>query len=194
MASTDDLARVLSLIPDRGDECVFVGVDGVDGAGKTTFADALAAAVSRPVVRIGVDDFHHVAQLRYRRGRDSAKGFWLDAFDYERLLADVFRPLRESRRYRPAAHDLASDQVLEPPWRIAPAGAVVIVDGLFLQRAELAGQFDLVVYLDVPFEVAAGRLHARDGVRSLDRYVGASLIYFAECDPVRRADVVVDNR
>jgi uridine kinase len=70
----------------------------------------------------------------------------------------------------------------------------VIVDGLFLQRHELAGKFDLVVYLDVPFEVAAARLHARDAVRSLDRYVGASLIYFAECDPRRRARVVIDNR
>jgi uridine kinase len=70
----------------------------------------------------------------------------------------------------------------------------VILDGLFPQRRELAGQFDLVVYLDVPFEVAAERLRARDGARSLDRYVGASLLYFAECDPLRRADLVIDNR
>jgi uridine kinase len=195
MASTDDLAKVLSLICDRGEAPVFVGIDGVDGAGKTTFADALAVALTRPVVRITLDDFHNVAAVRYRRGRDSAKGFWLDAFDYQRLVADVFRPLRESRRYRPAAHDLASDRPLDPPWQTAPPGSVVIIDGLFLQRVELAGQFDLVVYLDVPFDVAADRLHARDGVhRSLDRYVGASLIYFAECDPLRRADVVIDNK
>ena len=194
MASTDDIANVAALIPERGVDCVFVGIDGVDGAGKTTFADALAAVVTRPVVRISVDDFHDVAAVRYRRGRDSAKGFWLDAFDYERLLADVFRPLRESRRYRAAAHDLGSDQPVDASWQTAPPGSVVIVDGLFLQRRELAEQFDLVVYLDVPFEVAAARLNARDGERPLDRYVGASLIYFAECDPLHRADEVVDNR
>jgi uridine kinase len=193
MASTEAIARIADLIPHRGDACVFVGVDGVDGAGKTTLADALAATLPRPVVRISVDDFHNVAAVRRRRGRDSAKGFWLDAFDYERLIADVFRPLRESRRYRAAAHDLATDTVLEPAWQTAPAGSVVIVDGLFLQRAELAGCFDLVVYVDVPFEIAAARLRARDGARSLDRYVGASLIYFAECDPLARADVVVRN-
>jgi uridine kinase len=194
MAPPDEIARVAALIPDRGEHVVIVGVDGVDGAGKTTFADALAAVVARPVVRISVDDFHNVAAVRYERGRESAKGFWLGAFDYERLVADVFRPLRESRRYRSAAHDLATDQPLNPPWRTAPPGSVVIVDGLFLQRRELAEQFDLVVYLDVPFDVAAARLRARDGERSLDRYVGASLIYFAECDPLRGADVVVDNR
>lgn len=194
MAPTDDLARVRSLIPEHGDAPVFVGIDGVDGAGKTTFADALAAVVTRPTVRISVDDFHNPAEVRYRRGRESAKGFWLDAFDYDRLIADVFEPLRATGRYRPAAHELRTDRPVDPPWQAAAPGSVVIVDGLFLQRRELAGRFDLLVYLDVPFDVAAARLHARDGVRSLDRYVGASLIYFAECDPLLGADVVVDNR
>ena len=193
MGPSDDLTRVAQLIPDRGDDCVFVGIDGVDGAGKTTFADALAAMLDRSVVRISVDDFHNAEAVRYRRGRDSAKGFWLDAFDYDRLIADVFRPLRDRGRYRSRAHDLRTDEPLDPRWQAAPPATVVIVDGLFLQRAELAGWFDLVVYLDVPFEVAAERLSTRDGARSLDRYVGASLIYFAECDPLRRADVVIDN-
>jgi uridine kinase len=188
-----ELARVAGLIPDLGDARVIVGIDGVDGAGKTTFADALADELVRPVVRISVDDFHQAESVRYRRGRDSAAGFWLDAFDYGRMIADVFVPLRADGRYRRAARDLRSDQPLDPGWHTAPPGAVVIVDGLFLQRVELAGMFDLVVYLDVPFEIAARRLHARDGVRPLDRYVGASLIYFAECDPIRRADIVIDN-
>jgi uridine kinase len=193
MASPDVFERVAALIPDRGAECVIVGIDGVDGAGKTTFADSLAASLSRPAVRVSVDDFHNFAAVRYRRGRESAKGYWLDAFDYGRLVSDVFRPLREAGRYRRASHDLARDEPLDVPWETAPPGSVVIVDGLFLQRAELAGWFDLVVYLDVPFEVAAARLRARDGDRPLDRYVGASLIYFAECDPLRVADVVVRN-
>jgi uridine kinase len=169
-----DLARVAELIPDHSDACVIVGIDGVDGAGKTTFADALAAALDRPVVRISVDDFHQPEKVRYRRGRDSAAGFWLDAFDYERLNADVFRPLRAERRYRPAARDLRTDQALDVPWQTAPPGAVV-------------------VFLDVPFEVAGRRLHKRDGVRPLERYVGASLLYFAQCDPIRNADLVIDN-
>jgi uridine kinase len=194
MVPSDELTRVAALIPDRGDECVLVGIDGVDGAGKTTFADALARMVDRPVVRISVDDFHQVESIRYRRGRDSAKGFWLDAFDYDRVIADVLRPLRDGRLYRPAAHDVRTDEVLDPAWETAPPGAVVIVDGLFLQRAELADLFDFHVYLDVPFEIAAERLRERDGDRSLERYVGASLIYFAECDPLRRADLVIDNR
>jgi uridine kinase len=131
--------------------------------------------------------------LRYPRGRDSAAGFWLDAFNYPRLIADVFDPLRTSGRYRPKAHDLAADTELAPSWLAAPPAVVVVIDGLFLLRAELAGRFDLVIFLDVPFPVAARRLAQRDGARPIERYVGASQRYFTECDPQRRADVLIDN-
>jgi len=61
-----------------------VGIDGVDGAGKTTFADELAAALApfgRPVIRAGVDGFHHPRAVRYRRGRESPEGFFRDSYD-----------------------------------------------------------------------------------------------------------------
>jgi len=187
-----------------GAGCVRVGVDGVDGAGKTCFADELAAALrrrGRPVIRIGVDDFHQVRAIRYRRGRQSPSGFWLDSFDYDRLWAEVLTPLGPggSRRYRPAGHDLATDQVLHPPTRTAPAGAVVVVDGLFLHRAELAGAWELSIFLDVGFDETARRMASRDGFESdpehpsLARYVLAQRRYLATCRPRERADVVIDN-
>jgi uridine kinase len=190
----DLLAEVADLVPHRGSACVFVGVDGVDGVGKTTFADALAGQLDRPVVRISVDDFHHVRAVRHRIGPDSAEGFWLDAFDYERLIADVFAPLRTELRYRPRAHDLAGDRVLEPAWEAAPPGAVVVVDGLFLQRPELVRWWDLVLFLDAPFEITARRLEERDGPSpgGYGRYIGAADLYFAACDPKGGADVLVD--
>jgi uridine kinase len=103
---------------------VRVGIDGVDGSGKTTFANELSdvlQSLGRKVIRVSVDDFHNIRELRYRRGRSSPEGFWLDAFDYDRLRADVLEPLGPggSRRYRPAAHDLASDQVLDPRHEVA---------------------------------------------------------------------------
>jgi uridine kinase len=185
-------------------DCVRVGVDGVDGAGKTCFADELAAELrrrGRPVIRVGVDDFHHVRAVRHRRGRGSPSGFWLDSFDYDRLWADVLTPLGPggNRRYRPAGHDLATDRVLRPPLRTAPEGAVVVVDGLFLHRAELAGAWELSIFLDVGFEETARRMARRDGSEpdpehpSVGRYVLAQRRYLAGCHPRQRADIVIDN-
>lgn len=192
------LVRIAALIPRRHVDCVLVGIDGVDGAGKTIFADELAAVLAtRAVVRVSVDDFHHVRAVRYRRGRDSPLGLWLHSFDYSRLTADVLDPLGRdgSRRYRPIAHDLDTDRKLEPPWQTAALGSVVIVDGLFLHRPELAGRWDLSVFLDVPFEVTAQRMLERDGppAPGHERYVEAARLYLARCDPEEIATVVVDN-
>jgi uridine kinase len=187
-----------------GDNCVRVGVDGVDGSGKTVFAGELAKALQimgRRVVRISVDDFHNLSTVRYRRGRSSPAGFWLDSFNYERLRADVLEPLGPggSRRYRSAALDLAGDLVLSPAHKVAAAGSVLVVDGLFLHREELVGAWDFSVFLDVPFEVTAGRMAARDGTApdprhaSMRRYVEAQQLYFQACSPHQRASVLIDN-
>ncbi|MDI6100946.1 uridine kinase [Actinoplanes sp. NEAU-A12] len=199
--------RVLSEIADailHDPACVRVGVDGPDGSGKTVLAGELAGLLrerGRPVVAVSIDDFHHVRAIRYRRGRDSPEGFWLDSYDYGRFRADVLEPFAPggSRRYRPAAHDLATDAVLDHAPRQAPPDAVLVVDGLFLHRDELAGAWDLSVFLDVPFTETARRMAARDGTPAdpghpgMRRYVEAQRIYFAACDPRRRASAVVDN-
>jgi uridine kinase len=183
---------------------VLVGVDGPDGSGKTIFADELARTVrriNRPTLRISLDDFHNTRQIRYRLGRDSPVGFWLDSYNYPRFLADVLDPLGPSghQRYRPAAHDLETDAALDPPWRRAPDCSVVIIDGLFLHRDGLAGRWDYSIFLDVPFDVTAARMASRDGTSSdpdhpgMRRYVDAHRIYVSNCSPKTRATIVIDN-
>jgi uridine kinase len=188
----------------RGEDCVRVAVDGVDGAGKTSFANELVAALTargRAVVRIRADDFLNPRAVRHRRGRHSPEGFWLDSYDYGRLAADVLDPLGlgGSRRYRTAAHDLASDTAVRPTPQVAAPGSVLVVDGLFLHRDGLAELWDFSVFLDVPFEVTAARMAERDGTHpdpsdpSMTRYVQGQLLYFAACDPAARATIVIDN-
>ncbi len=184
--------------------CVRVGVDGVDGVGKTTFADELAEAVrdtGRPVVRVSGDGFHQDRATRYRRGRDSPEGFWLDSYDYRAFSETVLLPLGPGgdRRYRPAVHDVGTDAWLDLPWQNAPAGAVLVVDGLFLPRDELVDQWDLSLSLDAPFEVTVARMAVRDGSHpDLDhpsnaRYVRGQHLYLEACRPQRRAHLVIDH-
>jgi uridine kinase len=177
---------------------VRVAIDGVDGSGKTVFADKLAEVVrrTRPVVRVSADDFHNVRAIRHRRGRDSPEGFWRDSYNYDRLRADVLEPFP---RYRPRAHDLATDEILDVPEQTAPRKAVLIIDGLFLHRDELRDFWELSVFLDVPFDVSVPRMAQRDGTNpdpahpSVRRYVEGQRIYFRSCAPQLRADILVDN-
>lgn len=181
-----------------------VAVDGVDGVGKTTFAGEVAAALraaGRPVVHVSADGFHQPRAVRHRRGRDSPEGFWLESYDYPALIRDVLAPFGPDgdRRYRPACHDVHSDELLDLPWRQAPADAVLVLDGLFLHRDELAGQWDFSIFLTAPFAVTVARMAVRDGSHpdpehpSQARYVRGQRLYFAACRPWERADLVVDN-
>jgi uridine kinase len=168
-----------------------VAVDGRDGAGKTTFADRLAAVVDRPVVRASCDDFHHPRAHRHRRGRESPEGFYLDSFDLDALAGRLLEPFAAGARFRTRAFDHVTDQPVAAAPEDAPADAVLVLDGLFLHRERLRGWWDLSVLLDVPPDVAAARLLQRDGVPTRDRYVRGQELYFADADPHRRATLVV---
>ena len=181
------VARLLAAVPGRGR--VLVAIDGVGASGKTTFAAALAQRLRpRPVVVLHADDFFHPPAIRHARGRRSAEGFWLDAYDYDALVARALTPLGPdgSGLYRPSIGE-------DEPQR-APDDALVLVEGTFLHRDELRRFWDWSIYLDVPFEEATRRMALRDGERGLmQRYVGAQRIYFATAEPWERASLVVDN-
>ena len=157
--------------------------------------------VGRHTVNVSLDGFHQPRAVRYRRGRDSPEGFWLDSYDYQAFSEHVLQPFAPggSREYRQAVHDLATDEPVNGDSLTAPSGTVLIVDGLFLHRDELADVWDFSVFLRAPFSVTAERLAGRDGTDpdpdhpSITRYVNGQRLYLAACSPWRRATVVIDN-
>ena len=73
----------------------------------------------------------------------------------------------------------------------APADALLLLDGLFLHRAELRAWWDLSILLDVPPAIAAQRLLLRDGKPTRHRYSRGQEIYFADAQPARHASLVL---
>ena len=182
-----------------------VAVDGVDGVGKTTFADDLGSVVERigrPVIRSSVDGFHNPREFRYRRGRSSPEGFYLDSYDYAALRTHLLDPLGPggSGVYCPAAFDHVTDSRLPAQAHKAAAGSVLILDGLFLHRQELRDTWDFSIFLDAPFAVTIPRGAARGpgwggspdpAAPSNRRYVEGQRIYLRENEPQSRANVVI---
>ena len=198
-----DLAeRVVALRPG---ERVAVAVDGVDGAGKTVLADQLAEVIgglgaARDVLRVSIDGFHRPRAQRIARGR-GPETFYEDSYDYAAFRRVVVDPFRRGEPVTPAVNDVEADEPVRPaPVAVGPA-TVLLVDGIFLQRPELADVWDAVVWVEVPFTVSVPRGNARFGdghdpdpeAGSNRRYVEGQRLYLAAADPRARATWVLDN-
>jgi uridine kinase len=198
-----DLAeRVVALRPD---ERVAVAVDGFDGAGKTVLADQLAEVIgavdrARDVLRVSIDGFHRPRAQRVARGR-GPETFYEDSYDYAAFRRAVIEPFRRGEPVTPAVNDVEADRPVHPEPVAVGRDTVLVVDGIFLQRPELADAWDAVVWVDVPFEVSVPRGNARFGdghdpdpdAEPNRRYVGGQRLYLAAVDPCARATWVLDN-
>ncbi len=187
-----------------------VAIDGRSAAGKTTLADELAEAISalgRDVIRSEIDDFHFPGHAdRSRRGVWTAQSRYDEAYDYAAFRTLMLEPLGPggNRRCRPALFDSFHDRPLPERWRDLADDAIAIVDGVFLQRPELAGHWDYVIWLAIDAETSLERARQRDiawvGSEEavVERYrrhtIPAEELYQRIVDPAAHADAVIDNR
>ncbi len=203
----DALAGAMAAI--HADRPLRVGVDGVDCAGKTVLADELAGrlrSLGREVLRASVDRFHNPRETRHRRGRLSPVGYYCDSFDTEAILERLLLPLGPGgdRRCRTASFDHSANEPADPPpVRVRPE-ALLLFDGVFLQRRELAPHWDLTVFVHVGFDEVLRRAAARDTgligeteeeVREVygRRYIPGQMLYLLDRCPAESADALLQN-
>ncbi|MGY0215761.1 hypothetical protein ACWJJH_00080 [Endozoicomonadaceae bacterium StTr2] len=202
--SYDSLAHIISNLPDTAP--LRVAIDGVDASGKTWLADKLASLIpDRPVIRSSIDYFHQPRAIRYRQGDLSAKGYLEDSFNYEALTQCLLEPLSPdgSRQYQLKAFDHYKDKVVCSDTLVAAENSILLLDGIFLQVPEIKNYWDLVIFVDVDFSYSLPRAIARnqeqaDDIqllkkRYLQRYIPGQQLYFEQCDPRERADIVINN-
>ncbi|HVV23833.1 MAG TPA: uridine kinase [Pseudonocardiaceae bacterium] len=199
VASIADDIEALNQTPVRR-----VAIDGVDGAGKTHFADELATELrcrNTPVIRASVDGFHQPRHIRHQRGRNSPEGFYRDSYDYESLIALLLNPLSPggNGEYVSRVYDVEADQPVKKSPHQAVPGAVLVFDGIFTHRPELRPYWDYSIWLEVPFTTSIPRAATRGNLNpdpnhpSNHRYTAGQRLYIAECDPQSHATIQIDN-
>ena len=187
------------ILHNYGKSRAIIAIDGVDGAGKTHFADDLAEAFKRanhPVLRASIDDFNRPRADRQARGADSPEAFYRDKYDYDtfrRVLIDPFRA-GGSGSFVLAAFDAVKDAPIPSKWITGKPDTTLIIDGIFLNRPELRGLWNYSVWLDAPAEVVAERLLERDGVDGwTPKHADAQALYEREAKPRTSANAIIDN-
>jgi len=209
MTRSDCLEQLATAIANvRVDHPTRVAIDGVDGVGKTVLADELVeplARTGRQVVRASVDGFHRPRAARYQRGVDSAEGYFLDSFDYPTLRSELLDPLGPggARLFRPAVFDHRNDRPVDVPHQRAGVDAILLFDGVFLQRSELGDAWDFRIWVEAPFDVTVPRAVRRDAggqdqgaalrAKYQRRYMPGQIMYLDQYCPRNAANIVVDN-
>lgn len=142
-----------------------LGVTGPPGAGKSTLAEAIAAAVERAVC-VPMDGFHLADVELDRLGRLGRKGA-IDTFDAHGYLALLqrIRSQRDETVYAPAFHrDL--EQPIAGSIAILPGHRLVVTEGNYLLDdadpwPKVRALLDEVWFVDAPPDERRRRLVAR---------------------------------
>lgn len=183
---------------------VLVAFDGPDAAGKTTLADAVARALSVPTLRASIDGFHRPQSERLARGYDSPHGYYRDSFNHAALEENLLVPFQSGApEVRTRVFDYRVDAEVDDDPTVVPQRCVLIFDGVFLLRPEIAHWWDLAIYLHVPEEVILERAKERDAhlfgspeaveVRYRARYLPGQALYRDEAKPQHFAHIVLDH-
>jgi uridine kinase len=171
-----------------------VAVDGGSTAGTRQFADDLAATVrtlGHEAFRASIDDFHTPRSMRERNGRFSATARYEDGYDHsllQRVLLDPFRAT-SGTGFVLAAFDEDRDAPFQSKWTTATPDALLIIDGIFLNRAELAGFWNYSVWLETPSPVAPVVDESEDAQCD----TAADALYVNETNPRGKAMAIIDN-
>jgi uridine kinase len=191
---------VMDLLAVRGTP-VTVMLDGPSGAGKSTVAHALANLL--PATLVPSDDFFAAQLTRAEWDARSPMERARDAIDWDHLRRCALEPLRAGECAEWHPFDFAAGERADGSYGLAarveerkPA-PVIIVDGAYSSRPELADLMDLAVLIDAPSTVRRERLGAREDPLFLSawhaRWDPAETYYFQQVRPPHVFDVVVDT-
>lgn len=179
-----------------------VAIDGRSGAGKSTLAAQVARGLDAGL--LSTDDFFAADVTDQGWSGRTAEQRASDAIDWRRLRAEALEPLRLGHPAHWRTFDFSGGMRPDGTYGLCPepvelaANLVVILEGAYSSRPELADLLDFTVLVEAPEPAIRARLAAREDARFLaawhERWEGAEEHYFGQVRPTSSFHLVVNNR
>lgn len=198
--------RILQ-IQQQKQKVVRVGINGIEGTGKTVFCNKLTQYLIQNklnAIPVSIDGYHNTKEIRYKQGRDSAKGYYEDGYSEMEFVEKVLKSSQNQKpNYTAMVHDLETDEVLHLKPETLSENAIIVTDGAYLFKDIYVPHWDLKIYLKTYFETAANRGINRDlqllggfekaKEKYANRYHLASKMYIEANEPENKADIIINN-
>ncbi len=188
------LNRLIAAEAARLDGPVLVALDGRSGTGKSTVAAEIAALHQGQV--IAADDFWSGADPGELQRLTPAERADV-CIDWRRLRRVVLEPLCSGRTARWQTFNWETGAGLSDHELICPPVPVVVVDGVYSARPELAELINISVLVTLEDRLRKVRLVRREGEAYMTRWHSlwdpAEDYYFASVRPPESFDVVLSR-
>lgn len=191
---------------------LLVGINGIDGSGKTSIARNITEYLSdigKSVITVSIDDFHNCKKKRYARGSDSPEGYYYDSMNFEEFKTKLLEPIKQALEFPIKVYsktfDLHSDKAQNIENSVLE-DSIVIVEGVFLFKPDMIDFFNVKIFIDAKRKVITERMIVRDlasdatsleienyRTRIEQKYMAGQDIYLSESDAKNKADIVIDN-
>lgn len=203
-----DIDKVASIVHEQFQSRTYhnrpllIGVDGLGGAGKTTFVEEVKRKLKEEhclVEVIYLDDHIVEKEKRYDTGHPEWYEYVHLQWDSSELVNCLFTPLHQGNCLNLPFYDKVTDSITYKKMDVL-ANRIVLIEGIFLQRNEWRQFFDSVIFLNCPFEVRKERVLTRDAYigndqerlkKYTERYWPGEQHYLETIDPINRADLVI---
>lgn len=196
--TTEIMKRLNS--PDREGKPLIVAIDGLGGAGKTTFVNDLANTLKKvsTINVLHMDDYIVEREKRYNTGYDE----W---FEYYYLQWDVACIKNFLEKVQGNAQELTlpfynrTTNTVVNIKKVFEPNSMLLIEGVFLQRKDWRSFYDYTIFLECPLEIRKERVLKRDtyigNVSAImnkyeKRYWIAEDYYLTKEQPLQQADCI----
>lgn len=174
----------------RKQSTLVIGIDGCGGSGKSTLANELKQKLSKVTV-VHMDDFY-LPSNQIIDCEPTKKSVGADV-DWMRIRKQVLDPISKNKEGCYQRYDWEKDVLAD--WHTVLVGGIVIIEGVYSTRKELAHYYDYTIWVDCPRGIRLTRGLKRDGEEARDmwekNWMVSEDIYVELHKPDERADLVV---
>jgi len=197
LQSSATVSSILDLVAERAkttDPPVVIAIDGPSCSGKSILAAAIALRSGASILE--GDDFYRdtLPSLSAAQREAMSDAAVVDAvIDWERLRDEGLLPLRAGHAATFRPYDWGANNGRLASAKTVPAAKLIIVEGVYAARQELADLIDFAIYLGIDPDVRAKRYAQREddpGWRGF--WERGEVYYFSDVRPPASFDLQLD--
>ncbi len=185
---------------DRGARPFIVAIDGLGGAGKTTFVKELVSMLENActIHVLHIDDYIVESEKRYNTGYEEWYEYYYLQWDIAYIKYCFSKIHKDYQELTLPFYNRETNTIINMQ-SVFPPNSILLIEGVFLQRHEWEQFYDYTVFLECSLEIRKERVLKRDSYigdelailkKYKQRYWMAEQYYLEKESPLQKANII----